>query len=170
MMEDAIAAFDHYEPGDVIMANDPSTTGGLCTHLPDIHLLKPYFHDGELVCFTWTFIHSSDVGGIVPGSIALAASDIYQEGIRVPAVKLCRAGQLNTEVMDTFLANCRIPYHNRGDIQAMLSAMQAAEKRLDGTIDKYGLAAFRDGIETCSTTARNAPGRCCASCRAAATR
>ncbi|VTU42834.1 hydantoinase B/oxoprolinase family protein [Variovorax sp. RA8] len=147
MMEDAIAAFDHYEPGDVIMANDPSTTGGLCTHLPDIHLLKPYFHDGELVCFTWTFIHSSDVGGIVPGSIALAASDIYQEGIRVPAVKLCRAGQLNTEVMDTFLANCRIPYHNRGDIQAMLSAMQAAEKRLDGTIDKYGLAAFRDGID-----------------------
>jgi len=147
MMEDAIAAFDHYEPGDVIMANDPSTTGGLCTHLPDIHLLKPYFHDGELVCFSWTFIHSSDVGGIVPGSIALAASDIYQEGIRVPAVKLYEAGRLNTQVMDTFLANCRIPYHNRGDIQAMLSAMQAAEKRLDGTIEKYGLARFRDGID-----------------------
>lgn len=147
LMEDAIAAFDHYGPGDVIMANDPSTTGGLCTHLPDIHLLKPYFHDGELVCFSWTFIHSSDVGGMVPGSIALAASDIYQEGIRVPAVKLYEAGKLNEQVMNTFLANCRIPYHNRGDIQAMLSAMHAAEKRLDSTIGKYGLPRFRDGID-----------------------
>lgn len=147
MMEDAIAAFDHYEPGDVIMANDPSTTGGLCTHLPDIHLLKPYFHDGELVCFSWTFIHSSDVGGMVPGSIALAASDIYQEGIRIPAVKLYKAGVLNEEALSIFLANCRIPYHNHGDIQAMASAMRAAETRLDSTIAKYGLARFRDGIE-----------------------
>lgn len=147
MMEDAIAAFDHYELGDVIMSNDPSSTGGLCTHLPDIHLLKPYFHGGELVCFSWTFIHSSDVGGIVPGSIALSASDIYQEGIRVPAVKLYKAGRLNEEVMQTFLANCRIPYHNRGDIQAMLSAMHAAERRLDSTIEKYGLSRLRDGID-----------------------
>lgn len=146
MMEDALAAFDDYEPGDVVIANDPSTTGGLCTHLPDIHLLKPYFHQGKLVCFSWTFIHSSDVGGMVPGSIALAAKDIYQEGIRIPAVKLYKAGKLNAEVMSTFLANCRIPLHNRGDIQAMLSAMQAAERRLDSTIAKYGLQRFEDGV------------------------
>ncbi|MGE4336968.1 MAG: hydantoinase B/oxoprolinase family protein, partial [Pigmentiphaga sp.] len=146
MMEDAIAAFDHYEPGDIVIANDPETTGGLCTHLPDIHLLKPYFHEGKLVCFSWTFIHSSDVGGMVPGSIALVAKDIYQEGIRLPAVKLYKAGQLNEEIMTTFLANCRIPRHNRGDIQAMVSAMEAAERRLDSTIAKYGLQRFEDGV------------------------
>jgi len=147
LMEDAIRAFDNYEPGDVVIANDPSTTGGLCTHLPDIHLLKPYFRNGELVCFSWTFIHSSDVGGMVPGSIALVAKDIFQEGIRIPAVKLYKAGRLNEDVMNTFLANCRIPYHNRGDIQAMLSAMRAAEKRLDDTIAKYGLERFKAGVQ-----------------------
>ena len=147
LMEDAIKAFDDYQPGDILMANDPSTTGGLCTHLPDIHLLKPYFHQGKLVCFSWTFIHSSDVGGMVPGSIALSAKDIFQEGIRIPAVKIYKAGVLNEEVMKTFLANCRIPYHNRGDIEAMVSAMRAAEKRLDDTIAKYGLERFEDGVQ-----------------------
>ena len=147
LMDDAIKAFDDYEPGDIVMANDPSTTGGLCTHLPDIHLLKPYFNNGRLVCFSWTFIHSSDVGGMVPGSIALSAKDIFQEGIRIPAVKIYKAGKLNEEVMNTFLANCRIPYHNRGDLEAMVSAMRAAEKRLDDTIAKYGLERFEDGVQ-----------------------
>ncbi|SMG26559.1 N-methylhydantoinase B [Paraburkholderia susongensis] len=146
MMEDIIAAFDNYEPGDIVIANDPSSTGGLCTHLPDIHLLKPYFYAGELICFSWTFIHSSDVGGMVPGSIALAANDLFQEGIRIPATKLYNKGKLNEDLMRTFLANCRIPYHNEGDIQAMVSAMRAAEKRLDDTIVKYGLQRFVDGM------------------------
>ncbi len=146
LMDDAINAFESYEPGDVAISNDPYTTGGLCTHLPDIHLWRPYFYQGELVCFIWTFIHSSDVGGLVPGSIAPSAYDIYQEGIRLPATKLYKAGVINQEVMDIFLANCRIPYHNQGDIQAQLSAMGAAEKRLDDTIDRYGLALFRSGI------------------------
>lgn len=146
MMEGIIAAFDSYEPGDIVIANDPSTTGGLCTHLPDIHLLKPYFYNNELICFSWTFIHSSDVGGMVPGSIALAANDMFQEGIRVPATKLYRAGKLNQDVMRMFLANCRIPYHNEGDVEAMISAMHAAERRLDDTIGKYGLQRFVDGI------------------------
>lgn len=146
MMDHLIAAFKEYAPGDIIMVNDPSTSGGLCTHLPDIHLLKPYFHEGELVCFSWAFIHSSDVGGMVPGSIALAAQDIYQEGIRIPAVKLYEAGRLNEAIMSMFLANCRIPHHNRGDMQAMISAMRTAEGRLSEIIAKYGLAQFRHGI------------------------
>jgi N-methylhydantoinase B len=147
MFEDVINAFDDYQPGDVIVTNDPNTTGGLCTHLPDIHLLRPYFNDGRLICFTWTFIHSSDVGGLVPGSIAPAAYDIFQEGIRIPPMKLYKAGALNEEIRKIFLANCRIPFHNWGDMQAMLSAMEVAEKRLDDTIAKYGLARVEDGIE-----------------------
>jgi N-methylhydantoinase B len=147
LMEDAINAFDDLQPGDVIIANDHETTGGLCTHLPDIHLLKPYFYNGELICFTWTFIHSSDIGGMVPGSIALAAQDIYQEGLRLPISKLYSKGELNEDLMRIYLANCRISRHNNGDIQAMLAAMEVAERRLDETIEKYGLQRVTAGID-----------------------
>jgi N-methylhydantoinase B len=147
LMDEAVKAIDHYEPGDIIIANDPTTTGGLCTHLPDFHLLKPYFRDGELICFSWTFIHSSDVGGLVPGSIAPIAYDIYQEGLRVPAMKLVKGGILNKELMDILLANTRTPHYNEGDLRALMASMRVAEQRLDQTIDKYGLAAFRQGID-----------------------
>ena len=147
LMDDMIRAIDDYEPGDIVIANDPYTTGALCTHLPDIHLLKPYFHDGELICFSWTFIHSSDVGGMVPGSIAPAAYDIFQEGLRLPPLKLYRAGQLNEDILRIILSNSRIPYHNHGDLKALISAMTVAEKRLDQTIDKYGLGKVTQGIE-----------------------
>ena len=147
LMDQAVHAFDDLEPGDVIISNDHETSGALCTHLPDIHLLKPYFSRGKLICFTWTFIHSSDIGGMVPGSIALAAQDIYQEGLRIPIAKLYRAGVLNEELMKLYLTNCRIPRHNYGDIQALLAAMTMAERRLDETIQKYGLERVEAGIE-----------------------
>lgn len=146
LMDDAVKAFDDYEPGDIVVMNDPYSSGALCTHLPDFHLLKPYFYKGELICFSWTFIHSSDVGGLVPGSIAPAAYDIFQEGLRLPPLKLYKAGVPNEDVMTIILANSRIPYHNKGDLQALVAAMNVAEKRLDDTIEKYGLDNFRDGI------------------------
>lgn len=135
------------EPGDVMMCNDPMNSGGLCTHLPDIHLLKPIFWRGELLCFSWTFIHSSDVGGLVPGSIAPAAYDIFQEGIRIPPMKLFRKGELNKDLVEVFLANGRIPFYNWGDLKALLSAMDVAEKRLHQTIEKYGVDRVRAGME-----------------------
>jgi N-methylhydantoinase B len=147
LMEDAVNAFDDYQPGDVVIANDPSSTGGLCTHLPDFHLLKPYFRDGELICFIWTFIHSSDVGGLVPGSIAPVANDMYQEGLRLPAMKLYKSGVLNQELMDILLINSRTPHYNEGDLKALVAAMAVADKRLDQTIDRYGLDQFRQGID-----------------------
>lgn len=146
LMDDAVKAFDDYQPGDIVVMNDPYSSGGLCTHLPDFHLLKPYFYKGELICFSWTFIHSSDVGGLVPGSIAPSAYDIFQEGLRLPPLKLYRAGRLNEDVMTIILANSRIPYHNKGDLQALVAAMNVAEKRLDDTIEKYGLDNVREGI------------------------
>ena len=71
----AIRCFDDYEPGDVVLTNDPFYTKGMCTHLPDLMVFKPLFHDGEIVCFAWCFVHSSDVGGMVPGSIVPQADD-----------------------------------------------------------------------------------------------
>ncbi|MDN2567773.1 hydantoinase B/oxoprolinase family protein [Aquibium sp. A9E412] len=147
LMGDVLDAFDDYQPGDIVIANDPYTTGGLCTHLPDFHLFKPYFHDGKLVSFSWAFVHSTDVGGMTPGSVTLDAHDIYQEGLRLPPMKLYRAGKLNEEILDIIKLNCRIPAHNAGDIQALVSAMVTSEKRMADTIGKYGLETVERGID-----------------------
>ena len=79
---DVIAAIDNYEPGDVIFTNDPFSSKAGCTHVPDLTLFAPVFVGDELLCFTWGFIHSSDIGGAVPGSIAPSLSETFQEGIR----------------------------------------------------------------------------------------
>src|SRR5688572_12723510 len=95
-MDDAVRAMgDDVREGDIFMTNDPEATGGMCTHLNDIFLWKPIFHDGELICYAWTFVHMSDVGGRVSGSIAPSSHEIYQEGIRVPPQKLFREGRLD---------------------------------------------------------------------------
>ena len=148
LMDELVAKFmEDCQPGDVLVCNDPMNSGGLCTHLPDMHLLKPIYWKGELLCFSWTFIHSSDVGGLVPGSIAPSAYDIFQEGIRIPPMKLYKAGQPNKDLIEVFLANGRIPFYNWGDLKALLSAMDVAEKRLHQTIEKYGVDRVRSGME-----------------------
>jgi N-methylhydantoinase B len=147
LMDDALKAFDDYRPGDVVLMNDPYSSGGLCTHLPDIHLLKPYFYKDELVCFLWTFIHSSDVGGLAPGSIAPSAYDIFQEGLRVPPIKLYKEGVLNEDFVKVFMANSRIPDILWGDVQSLVLALGVAEKRLTETVEKYGLERVKNGFE-----------------------
>lgn len=145
-MDETVAYFDDLVAGDVIVLSDAYVgSGGLATHLPDIHLLKPYFHDGDLICFIWDFIHSSDVGGLAPGSIVPGAFDIYQEGLRLPPLKLFKAGELNQELVDIMLLNSRIPQLNWGDLKALFAALAAAEKRLDETIARYGVNRVRQG-------------------------
>ena len=113
------------EAGDVFVSNDVWDTGGMATHLPDIYVWRPIFHDGQVVCYAWAFVHSSDVGGIVPGSIAPSSHEIYQEGVRIPVSKLFRRGELNRELLRFIMANCRIPDQNWGDIKAMVSGLDA---------------------------------------------
>src|SRR5262245_9321535 len=120
---EAINAFASYEEGDVGIANDPDRTRGLSTHLPDIWLWKPIFAGGEIIAFAFNFIHSSDVGGRVPGSISPVSTDIFQEGLRIPPLKLMRRGVLNQDLVDLILTNCRIPDQNWGDIKAQLASM-----------------------------------------------
>jgi N-methylhydantoinase B len=143
----AIARIPELEPGDVIVTNDPKATLGMCTHLPDIMLFKPLFHDGKLLCFAWCFIHSSDVGGLVPGSIAPTAFDRYQEGICIPPSKLFKRGELNRELLDVILNNCRIPEQNWGDMKALLAALTISERRIKQLADRYGHATIADGIQ-----------------------
>ncbi|GAB3561667.1 hydantoinase B/oxoprolinase family protein [Amycolatopsis endophytica] len=134
----ALSAFDDYEPGDIVITNDPYATDGLASHLPDIHMLKPVFAEGEIVAVAWCFIHCSDVGGLVPASISPDAYDISQEGMRIPPRKLYRAGELDREFLDLFLANCRTPEENWGDFKAMIASLGTAERRVHELVAKYG--------------------------------
>jgi len=145
-MGPAIRALKTLAPGDVIVTNDPHTTQGMCTHLPDIMLFKPLFADGKLLCFAWCFVHSSDVGGLVPGSIAPTAYDRFQEGLAIPPTKLVKGGELNEELLRIILANCRIPEQNWGDMKALLAALTIAERRIGQVVGQYGASAVEDGI------------------------
>lgn len=135
-----------WEPGDVVLTNDPYSTAGMCTHLPDLHLVKPFFHEGEVVCFIWDFIHAADVGGVVPGNAPPSTYDIFQEGVRIPPSKLFKAGRLDEEVQRFLLANTRVPEHTWGDIKALLAALNSAERRLRELVTRYGVETLRDGI------------------------
>jgi N-methylhydantoinase B len=143
----AIEAAGPLEPGDVVLTNDPTSTLGMCTHLPDIMLFKPMFHDGKILCFAWCFIHSSDVGGLVPGSIAPTAFDRYQEGLCIKPTKLFRRGELNQDLLDTILNNCRIPEQNWGDMKALIAALTTAERRIGQLHARYGFETLHEGID-----------------------
>ncbi|WP_421506244.1 hydantoinase B/oxoprolinase family protein [Erwinia rhapontici] len=130
-------AVGEVQPGDVILTNDPWRSRGLATHLPDLQVLEPWFIDGEIVAWGWAFLHASDVGGRVPSSISPTNSDIFQEGLQIPPVKLVRAGVLNQDVVTILAANSRTPDANAGDIQAMLAALGAGRQRLQKIVAQH---------------------------------
>src|SRR2546428_10985178 len=126
------------EPGDVIITNDPYSSAAAATHLPDIHLIRPVFWEGRLVAYGAGFLHSSDVGGMVPASISPRASEIFQEGLRLPPKKLFVGGAVNRDLLDVILANCRIPEQNWGDLQALVAGLTTGERRLHELIRRFG--------------------------------
>jgi N-methylhydantoinase B len=139
-------AFDDWQPGDVMMTNDPYSTGGMVMHLNDIYLFRPIFAEGRLLCFAWTFIHCTDVGGYAPGSIDMRNAEIFQEGLRLRPVKLMRQGALNQEVWNIFSDNCRIPALNWGDLTACMAALEKAERRMARLVERYSYTAVQRAI------------------------
>ena len=140
-------AFEHWEPGDVLITNDPYSSGGMVMHLNDLYVFRPVFAEGELLCFAWAFIHCTDVGGYAPGSIDMQNGEVFQEGLRLRPVKLFRRGEINQAVWDIFADNCRIPALNWGDLTACLAALAKAEQRVQRLAQRYGLAAVRQAID-----------------------
>ena len=128
------------EPGDVILTNDPYRSTGLATHLPDLHMIEPYFHEGEIVAYGWCFVHCSDVGGRVPSSISPVNPEIFQEGLRIPPVKLMRRGEMSPEVRLFLDANSRTPDANLGDIRAMLASLATGRRRVAQMLGQHGQA------------------------------
>ena len=145
-MAPGIEAFQDWAPGDVAITNDPYTTAGMVTHLNDIFFLRPLFVDGELLCFVWAFIHCSDIGGKVPGSIDGANREVFQEGLRIKSTKLYRAGVLNQDVVDMISSNCRSPEMNWGDLGAAISGLNRGEERLHQLIARYDAETVRGAM------------------------
>ncbi|MCQ4160320.1 hydantoinase B/oxoprolinase family protein [Roseomonas sp. GC11] len=138
----AIAAVGELAPGDVILTNDPYRSRGLATHLPDLHVIAPCFHEGRIVAYAWAFLHCSDVGGRVPSSISPTNSEIFQEGLQIPPLRLVRGGAIVPEVELLFRANSRTPDANMGDIRAMLAALEVGRARIARIIAQHGAEAL----------------------------
>ena len=122
------------EEGDIFAANDPHEGGG--THLPDVSLARPVFVDGMLLGFVCNIAHHADIGGMSPGSMAGGMSEIYQEGLRIPVIKLFRRGKLDQDLFDILLLNVRVRDERRGDYNAQFAALRLAERRLQDIAKK----------------------------------
>ncbi|MEM8550952.1 MAG: hydantoinase B/oxoprolinase family protein [Pseudomonadota bacterium] len=132
-----------FVPGDVVITNHPYDSGGLSSHMPDLQLVRPYFHAGEIVACGWSFVHTADIGGMVPSSIAPDLSELFQEGLIIPPMKLVKAGTINADFEGMYRANCRMPDANWGDIKAMLVALETGARRVDDLIARHGIDVFR---------------------------
>lgn len=128
-----------WRPGDILLTNDPYSTAGMVMHLNDLYLFRPIFVGERLLCFAWTFIHCTDVGGAAPGSIDMLNHEIHQEGFRVRPVKLYRSDELDEQLWMLLADNCRIPSLNWGDLCAMVAALKTAEKRVGRLVERYGM-------------------------------
>jgi N-methylhydantoinase B len=140
----AMAEFkDDLAPGDVILLNDPYRGG---THLNDVTLIYPVFEDGRLILFPAVREHWADVGGMVPGSLSGEATSIYQEGMRIPPIKIVERGRLNRAAMALILSNMRVPDEREGDFHAGLAACKTAERRIRESLARYGLETLLGAI------------------------
>ena len=146
-MAPGIAAFPDWAPGDVAITNDPYATAGMVTHLNDFFFLRPLFSGGELLCFAWAFVHCSDVGGNVPGSIDGTNAEIFQEGLRIAPAKLYRQGALNQDLVDLISSNCRSPEMNWGDLNAAISSLGRAETRMEQLVARYDRATVCSAMQ-----------------------
>jgi len=142
-------AADGIRPGDVFATNDPYYGG--VTHLNDVVLAMPVFADDELVAWTANIAHWNDIGGMVPGGISNEAKEIFQEGLRLPAVKLIAEGTPIPSVMEIMKANSRLPDYLQGDMWAGIAAVRVGERRILELVDKYGLDTFTTALETFMT-------------------
>ncbi|MCF3932018.1 hydantoinase B/oxoprolinase family protein [Acuticoccus sp. M5D2P5] len=136
--------FSTLEPGDVIVHNDPYR-GGL--HCPEHTFFKPIFADGALLGFAVCIGHIAEIGGMVPGAFCGEATEIFHEGMRVPPVKIRKAGKDVEEVWKLLLANCRTPRQNYGDLMAMIGSVDLGVDRVGQIVEKYGADVFRDTCE-----------------------
>ncbi|WP_033791593.1 hydantoinase B/oxoprolinase family protein [Pantoea septica] len=141
-----LALIDHYDEGDICITND-AYAGNVATHSPDIHIWKPVFYGGEILCFVVGHIHNTDIGGAVPASLSRSLTDIVQEGIRIPPLKIVRNGELNEDVARILRLNVRVPEQNWGDFKAQIASVNIGERKIHEIVARFGAADFLQGVE-----------------------
>ena len=133
-----------FQPGDTWIVNDPYLSG---SHLQDVTLVAPHFVDGELFALLANTGHWMDIGGSVPGGWAPQATEIHQEGLIIPPLRLVKDGVRNEEVVKMFLANVRLPSQISGDLAAMTQVFHVGRRGLDDLIARYGAPTVRACID-----------------------
>lgn len=123
------------EPGDAVITNDPYISG---SHLPDICMITPLFAGDRCLALLANLAHHVDVGGMTPGSMPTVSTEIFQEGIRIPPIKLRKRGQVDQAILDLIAHNVRTRYETYGDFQAQMAANNVGERRLEELVSKHG--------------------------------
>ena len=132
------------EDGDMILFNDPYIGG---THLPDLTLIAPIFHRGQIIAYAANKAHHSDVGGKVPGSMAGDSTELHQEGLIIPPVKFARKEEIDDNIASMILRNVRTPQTRMGDLRAQMAANILGRKRLLELANTYGTDTLREAME-----------------------
>jgi N-methylhydantoinase B len=141
---DKAAAAGDLADGDIYIFNDAHIGG---THLSDMRLVRPYFHEGEVFCYLASVGHWHDVGGAVPGNYNPSATEAFQEAFVLPPVKLARAGEIRPDIVDILMRNTRLPQSAMGDLNGQLGALDLGEKRLDELLAEYGPETVRAALD-----------------------
>lgn len=141
---EVIPLFD-YREGDICLTSDPYA-GYVATHTPDVHIWKPVFRDGEIVCFVGCHIHNTDVGGAVPATLSRSLTEIHQEGLRIPPMRLMRDGVMNEDLLRLIANNVRLPEQNWGDLNAQIACVNVGERKIHEIVDRFGKDDFRQGL------------------------
>ncbi|HUU76917.1 MAG TPA: hydantoinase B/oxoprolinase family protein [candidate division Zixibacteria bacterium] len=135
---------DEIYPGDSFILNDPYLGG---THLPDITIVTPIFFNDELVGYSVSRAHHNDIGGMTPGSMPGNATDIFQEGLRIPPIKIVRKGEVDKDILNLIMINSRTPKIRKGDLMAQLSSNWTGEKRLIELIEQKSLMTYKLAVD-----------------------
>ncbi|HXH08975.1 MAG TPA: hydantoinase B/oxoprolinase family protein [Alphaproteobacteria bacterium] len=131
------------QPGDMYVVNDPYAGG---THLPDVVVVVPVFHRAQVVALATTMAHHQEIGGKSPGSVPTDATEVYQEGFRIPPLKLAEGGVLNTTLLELWQQNVRIPDIVMGDLRAQMAAGKLAATRIARLIEEYGVTTMLHAV------------------------
>ena len=134
---------DNISPGDMFLSNDPFVGRG--SHLPDVAILAPVFRDDELVMFVSNIAHHSDIGGMAPGSMAGGMTEIYQEGLRIPPLRIAKNHEILDDVLDLVLLNVRVPEERKGDYMAQIAANKLGARRLQELFTKWTREQISEG-------------------------
>ena len=147
------------EEGDLFLTTDPYACNGAISHINDWLLLRPIFKDGRLIAYAAMFGHMTDVGGKVPGSLPTDAREIFEEGIRIPPTKIYKNDELQTDLLELILHNCRMPNWNRSDFNALVAAIRTAEKRVIEMAGRFGDDVFYSALDELLARNKRAMGK-----------